>query len=834
MVDTSTEVRKSRKKYNGDEDPIVIAQRFLNIFRQLHIFTDERKDAFNKMLMELSPEVRGTFSNLPGGGLLQDYVDDLEQSLGLTRDMTASLAATSGNIDTDAEISKAKILATALAEAQVQASARFQQTSPQAAYNGPSAAVNTTVQLDKDFSKELAGALASALSQVNLGQNNANVPPQASTPSQLNANIQIDKDFGKDLAQAVTTALQQGSQNQQEELKNLTEGLFNRFGSSQQEIISSIQSYNQDNKNANHSLTKAFMESQVKLAQFFNQRQQNTPMPSPSPIQQTSFGQGTEALKIDSSELVSVFNETQKQIAQVLAAVNENKKTESLELAKMLQESQSQMSKALITANENKKNETLQLAETLKESQGQIVKAIAILNQNHKSDNMEIVQVLKESQLEVAKMLIQSNQINANNNQNTSSNANNIQINTAVPSHATLSDEMLNGIVKVQSEILRQASIEQTRELSAIITLAMKESQKLSSQTIKEALNGLKDVNIHYHNSEMARAAPVYQQPTYQEFEPSHVVEASFSEEPETFESFSSDELIEDIPEATLYAEAINEDILENEEDFTNVAEEITSDEAPPLKKKKKKKKKKKTEVESANSEDFLLEMPQDTTEDVLFSEEASFDMNNEVEAEPYYSPAPLENEQENLWEAENFDAPSEEPDLNLNFETDLNLDSLSNPFENIQEDEKKEFSWNEIIEEEAENIVEDVWENQEIEPEIEVMNPLSNEQADDIIEDEQDWEWEYEEIPLTNTEAQPIGLETNIADPYGVVPVVSPTYPVWNAITSGNLFFQASITSPTKSENDYSNMVISGSFIKELGENGSQDPYLLNSDIKD
>ena len=64
---------------DSEELPIIVAQRFLNIFRQLHIFSDERREAFNKMLLELPPEVKSIFQSLPGGTPLQEYMEDLEQ-----------------------------------------------------------------------------------------------------------------------------------------------------------------------------------------------------------------------------------------------------------------------------------------------------------------------------------------------------------------------------------------------------------------------------------------------------------------------------------------------------------------------------------------------------------------------------------------------------------------------------------------------------------------------------------------------------------------------------------------------------------------------------------
>lgn len=41
-----------------ESDPVVIAQRLLNLYRQLHIFSPEKKQEYNKMLMEQTPEVK--------------------------------------------------------------------------------------------------------------------------------------------------------------------------------------------------------------------------------------------------------------------------------------------------------------------------------------------------------------------------------------------------------------------------------------------------------------------------------------------------------------------------------------------------------------------------------------------------------------------------------------------------------------------------------------------------------------------------------------------------------------------------------------------------------
>ena len=79
-IDKTTEARRKAAR-NGEEDPFIVAQRYLNIYRQMHIFSPERKESFDKMLLELSPEIIGLFSSLPGGAILQDYIDDLAEKM---------------------------------------------------------------------------------------------------------------------------------------------------------------------------------------------------------------------------------------------------------------------------------------------------------------------------------------------------------------------------------------------------------------------------------------------------------------------------------------------------------------------------------------------------------------------------------------------------------------------------------------------------------------------------------------------------------------------------------------------------------------------------------
>ena len=78
-----TKIKKNYKLLGTESDPVIIAQRLLNLYRQLHIFSQEKKEAYNQMLLEQTPEVKRTLGNLPGGIVLQQYIADIEEEAGL-------------------------------------------------------------------------------------------------------------------------------------------------------------------------------------------------------------------------------------------------------------------------------------------------------------------------------------------------------------------------------------------------------------------------------------------------------------------------------------------------------------------------------------------------------------------------------------------------------------------------------------------------------------------------------------------------------------------------------------------------------------------------------
>ena len=81
---SEAEIAEARRKAlrNGEEDPVAVAQRYLNVYRQMHIFTPEKKSEFDQSLLNLSPISIGIISSLPGGLTFQDYIDEIMTNAG--------------------------------------------------------------------------------------------------------------------------------------------------------------------------------------------------------------------------------------------------------------------------------------------------------------------------------------------------------------------------------------------------------------------------------------------------------------------------------------------------------------------------------------------------------------------------------------------------------------------------------------------------------------------------------------------------------------------------------------------------------------------------------
>ena len=151
---------------------------------------------------------------------------------------------------------------------------------------------------------------------------------------------------------------------------------------------------------------------------------------------------------------------------------------------------------------------------------------------------------------------------------------------------------MLNGIVKIQSELFREMAKTQTSELSSIITLALKESQQLSTQSIITAIKEMQKENLKF-----LQAHPVvYTAPAAQAVpEDYHVSPVPRAEPLRPL----PDEEINAAPAApVIQTTDISREIFGDDTEDNDDTEIIAGGEEIAVQKKKKKKKKKKKNSE--------------------------------------------------------------------------------------------------------------------------------------------------------------------------------------------------------------------------------------------
>ncbi|MBE6448827.1 MAG: hypothetical protein E7018_05990 [Alphaproteobacteria bacterium] len=301
-LDITTEARRKAQR-NGEEDPVVVAQRFLNIYRQIHIFNSEKKNSFNKMLLELSPEIRGMFGQLPGGALLQEYVDELAEQQGVEK---AIVAPTAGIAEED--VKQAKILATALAEAQAQA--------------GVAAPV--------------VGA--------------------ATTPASP-ANIKMGKEFAQEFAGVLSEALQKNSQSQNIELKSIV----NALGRAQLDMLKVIQTENNNHREDIKNISKALQDSQQKMSapqKISEETKQLIKILLTSQQQMMDRISKIELAAVDKNAsnnkmLVAMLQQSERNYGKMLAVLNQRQKNDTLEVIKMINDSQKNMMQLMVQHNNN-------------------------------------------------------------------------------------------------------------------------------------------------------------------------------------------------------------------------------------------------------------------------------------------------------------------------------------------------------------------------------------------------------------------------------------------------------------------------------------------------
>ncbi len=67
-----------------EEAPILAAQRYLNIFRQIHIFNKDKRRQFDDELLALPQTITDFFKRMPGGRLLVEHIEDVKTERGIS------------------------------------------------------------------------------------------------------------------------------------------------------------------------------------------------------------------------------------------------------------------------------------------------------------------------------------------------------------------------------------------------------------------------------------------------------------------------------------------------------------------------------------------------------------------------------------------------------------------------------------------------------------------------------------------------------------------------------------------------------------------------------
>ena len=87
-LDEDAEFRGNKE---DQEDLLLTAQSYLNIYHQIHIFKASKWKEFNQQLLEMPEKVRRILAMLPGGRILLEYMEELEAEQGIKDNSIANI-----------------------------------------------------------------------------------------------------------------------------------------------------------------------------------------------------------------------------------------------------------------------------------------------------------------------------------------------------------------------------------------------------------------------------------------------------------------------------------------------------------------------------------------------------------------------------------------------------------------------------------------------------------------------------------------------------------------------------------------------------------------------
>lgn len=243
-MEDSGKIKKNYKLMGTESDPLIIAQRLLNLYRQLHIFSPEKKEAYNQMLLEQPPEVKRVLSSLPGGIVVQQYLADIEEENGF---------GTFSDDDDIQETPKAHVeknnknsSATVLPQSSITVA-----NDPEMVKGIVEAvrdAIVTSNRHRKEDTKELAQtiiALQSKLTQTLMS--NGNIPSAESQEGGVNSSSNLDKIISG-ISHAQSELIKEMTQAQTQELSQILSGVLKEIQQmSTQSLIDAVQTVHREN-----------------------------------------------------------------------------------------------------------------------------------------------------------------------------------------------------------------------------------------------------------------------------------------------------------------------------------------------------------------------------------------------------------------------------------------------------------------------------------------------------------------------------------------------------------------------------------------------------------
>ncbi len=413
-----------QSKNDSEELPIIVAQRFLNIFRQLHIFSDERRESFNKMLLELPPEVKNIFQSLPGGTPLQEYLEDLEQKSKGLEPLAHNHKKGNSNILQDA-LSEAQISATGSSEGIINSD------------NFARILASSLAQSNAEIIRELQNNRPAAVSSGGTGNENTNISFDG--PMKLIA----DESFTNIISQALAEAMENS------ERKRL-----------------------EDNK----IITRSFMELQENLTKLIEQNNQIKFISSGD-----NPGEAVAAL-----QMKGIVDDLVKAQSAFLKETTKSQKEElSSIIATAIKESQKVSTQALIDSfkkiNEDKGPAPITYAATSPKGQPSMESVEQALKAQGKEFSSIISMALKESQKNSAQTIIETLET--------------LKKDTGL-SQGTQNNLKVEEIMRMQANLFRDIARAQNQEFSALISSALRESQRQSTQAIIAALSQLQTTAV--------------------------------------------------------------------------------------------------------------------------------------------------------------------------------------------------------------------------------------------------------------------------------------------------------------------------------------------------